>query len=58
MVAVDADSGRPCRTVLEIARDAGLFTGLVSTSRVTHATPAAFSSHVDYRGKEAVTRAT
>ncbi|HEX8386267.1 MAG TPA: alkaline phosphatase, partial [Rubricoccaceae bacterium] len=46
-------SGAPCRTVLEAARDAGLATGLVATSRITHATPASYASHVPRRADEA-----
>lgn len=37
-------------TILEIARDAGWSTGLVSTSFITHATPAAFGAHAYDRG--------
>ena len=48
-----APDGAPCRTVLEAARDAGLATGLVATSRVTHATPAAYAAHVPQRADEA-----
>jgi alkaline phosphatase len=33
------------RTALEAAREKGMKTGLVSTSRIVHATPAAFASH-------------
>ncbi len=51
-IAVDA-AGAPCRTVLEAARDAGFATGLVATSRVTHATPASYASHVPSRASEA-----
>lgn len=43
----------PIPTVLEKANSMGLSTGLVATSRVTHATPAAFAAHVDSRTKEA-----
>jgi len=50
-VGVDAD-GRPCRTLLERARDAGARTGIVTTTRVTHATPAAFAAHHPDRGAE------
>ncbi|MFD2761289.1 alkaline phosphatase [Lentibacillus juripiscarius] len=39
-------------TVLEKAEKAGKATGLVSTARITHATPAAFASHIDDRNKE------
>ncbi|KAJ1913447.1 vacuolar alkaline phosphatase [Tieghemiomyces parasiticus] len=42
----------PCGTVLEAAKAAGLRTGLVVTSRITHATPAAFSAHVVHRDME------
>lgn len=42
----------PCGTVLEAAKLQGYLTGLVVTSRITDATPATFSSHVDFRYKE------
>lgn len=42
----------PCGTVLEAAKLQGYLTGLVVTTRITDATPAAFSSHVDYRFQE------
>jgi alkaline phosphatase len=35
----------PCKTVLEMAEERGLSTGLVSTSSITHATPASFIAH-------------
>jgi alkaline phosphatase len=41
---------KPLQTVLEAAKKAGLRVGLVSTSRVTHATPAAYASHILDRG--------
>ncbi len=40
----------PVASILEAARLAGKATGIVATSRVTHATPAAFASHVHDRG--------
>jgi alkaline phosphatase len=43
---------RPCKTILEQAEKRGMATGLVATSTITHATPAAFSSHVQARGME------
>ncbi|BFZ55997.1 hypothetical protein PYCC9005_003039 [Savitreella phatthalungensis] len=46
--------GRPCGTVLEAAKRAGLATGLVVTSDITDATPASFSSHVRNRSSENV----
>ncbi len=39
-------------TILEIAKKKGKATGLVATSTITHATPAAFGSHVDGRKSE------
>ncbi|MFD2923129.1 alkaline phosphatase [Halobacillus naozhouensis] len=39
-------------SVLESAEQAGKSTGLVSTARITHATPAAFASHVENRDNE------
>ncbi|KAF9126985.1 hypothetical protein BGW39_006200 [Mortierella sp. 14UC] len=44
--------GNPCGTILEAAKDLGMLTGLVVTSRITHATPAAFSAHVIHRDME------
>lgn len=40
----------PVASVLEAAKLAGKATGLVATSRITHATPAAFASHIEDRG--------
>ena len=39
-------------TVLEIARSQGKSTGLISDTRITHATPAAFAAHQTHRTKE------
>jgi len=41
----------PLKTSLEYAEELGKATGLVTTCAITHATPASFSSHVDYRYK-------
>ena len=41
-------------TVLEAARAAGKATGLVSDTRITHATPGAFVAHVPHRSMETV----
>lgn len=46
------DAGRPVASLLEAARDRGLATGLVATSRITHATPAAFAAHELDRNSE------
>lgn len=40
---------QPCGTLLEAMKYEGYHTGLVVTTRITDATPAAFSSHVTYR---------
>ncbi|KAI9321349.1 alkaline-phosphatase-like protein [Dichotomocladium elegans] len=52
--AIGVDPGRnPCATVLESAKHhRNKLTGLVATSRITHATPAAFSAHTVHRDKE------
>lgn len=41
--------GRPVDSILHQAEDAGLATGLVATSAITHATPAAFVAHQSSR---------
>ncbi len=51
-LAVDPD-GKPHTTVLEAAEARGMATGLVVTSTITHATPAAFAAHVPSRGMTA-----
>ena len=45
---------RPLATVLEGAKLKGMATGIVSTSRITHATPAAYIAHVPSRSQEDV----
>ena len=45
MVAVAPD-GERLPTLLEAAEAVGMRTGLIATSRLTHATPACFSAHV------------
>lgn len=51
-IAVDPVDRLPCGTVLEAAKKRGFKTGLVATSRITHATPAAFYAHVVDRDLE------
>lgn len=51
-IAVDTLK-QPVATILEAAEQRGMSTGLVATSRITHATPAAFSAHVPSRSDEA-----
>jgi alkaline phosphatase len=50
-VGVDVN-GKTVRTVLEDARRAGKATGLVTTSQVTDATPAAYGAHVSDRAQQ------
>ena len=45
-------NGENYRTILEIFRDAGKATGLVTTTRITHATPAGFGTNAESRGME------
>ncbi len=51
MLGLDA-SGNRTETILEKAKAAGKSAGLVSDTRITHATPAAFASHVIHRRYE------
>lgn len=46
------NDGKNLTTILEMAEKAGLSTGLITTTRITHATPAAFYAHVDNRDNE------
>jgi alkaline phosphatase len=49
--AIGVDSlGTRVKSILEIAEEHGLATGLVSTSSITHATPASFIAHQASRG--------
>ncbi len=50
-VGVGPDS-LPRRTVLEVAEERGMATGLVATSTITHATPASFGAHVVSRAMQ------
>jgi alkaline phosphatase len=45
-------NGKPVTTLLEIAKSWGLATGVVTTTRVTHATPAATYAHICHRDGE------
>jgi len=49
-IGVDAEKN-PVKTILEKAEDKGLATGLVSTSSITHATPASFIAHQESRNQ-------
>ncbi len=46
------DTKLPLATILEAAKLSGKSTGLISTSQIMHATPAAYSSHYPDRSKE------
>ncbi|NUK30041.1 alkaline phosphatase [Parageobacillus sp. VR-IP] len=50
-IGVDVN-GKPVQTILEQAKEAGKSTGLVTTSQVTDATPAAFAAHVANRSSQ------
>jgi len=52
MVGMDPQ-GESHITILEEAIARGMATGLISTARITHATPASFGAHVVHRSQEA-----
>ncbi|MFD1872845.1 alkaline phosphatase [Hymenobacter bucti] len=52
VIALNASSGAAIETILEAAKKQGYAVGLVSTARITHATPASFASHIWYRDLE------
>lgn len=47
-IGMDPDT-MPCKTILEEARDRGFATGVIATSSIVHATPAAFLAHQPMR---------
>ena len=47
-----APNGKRLKTILEASREIGKATGLVTTTSITDATPAAFASHVENRGQQ------
>lgn len=47
-----ASNGKPVTTMLELAKAAGMGTGVVTTTRITHATPAATYAHLCHRDGE------
>lgn len=51
-ISSTANTNKPLKTIMELAADAGIATGVVSTASVTDATPASFLSHSKYRGCE------
>jgi len=50
-IAVDPEE-KPIATAMEAAKYQGMTTAIVTTSRITHATPASFSSHITWRDLE------
>jgi alkaline phosphatase len=53
-IAFNMDSNTPVETILENAKKEGYAVGIVSTTRITHATPADFASHIWNRDIEDV----
>ncbi|MGE5851281.1 MAG: alkaline phosphatase, partial [Candidatus Methylomirabilota bacterium] len=53
VVAISPDGKTPLGTIVELAKDEGMATALVTTSEITDATPAAFAAHVAHRSDEA-----
>lgn len=51
VVGMDAQGNR-VKTLIEAAAAEGMATGIVTTTRLTHATPAAFASHNESRNNE------
>jgi len=49
-IGVDT-AGNPVTSILELAEQAGLASGLISTSSITHATPASFIAHIRNRNR-------
>ena len=45
-------NGKELKTLFEFAEERGKSTGVVATSTITHATPAAFTTHIDDRGRQ------
>jgi alkaline phosphatase len=51
VVGLDIE-GNPTETILEVAKRMGKATGLITDTRITHATPAAFAAHQRHRSLE------
>ncbi len=49
-VGIDID-GNKVQNLVELAKSYGVATGLVTTTRIAHATPASFATHVNSRGQ-------
>ena len=51
--AIGVDDDRvPLKNIVEYAQESGMSTGLIATSSITHATPASFAAHVEWRNAE------
>lgn len=51
-ISFNVAEGESVETILEAAKKEGYATGLITTTRLTHATPAAFASHTWFRDLE------
>ena len=51
-IAINPANMAPIETILEAAKKQGYAVGIVSTARITHATPASFASHIWNRDLE------
>lgn len=51
-ISFNVGTGESIETILEMAKKQGYAVGLVTTTRVTHATPATFGSHIWFRDLE------
>jgi len=51
-VIAQDEKGHAVKTLIEAAEEKGMKTGIVSTTRLTHATPATFAAHNEARGNE------
>jgi len=52
MLSINSETGVPIQTILEAAKKQGYAIGLVTTTRITHATPAAWATHIWNRDLE------
>lgn len=52
VISFNPTTNLPIETILEQAKKQGYAVGLVTTTRITHATPAAFGSHIWFRELE------
>lgn len=53
VLSLDVTTGTPLETLLEVAEARGMSTGIVTTTTLTHATPAALYAHAENRRAEA-----